>query len=180
MKRRQASMFLADQFQIEALRHRYNPAQARLIPAHVTLCREDEVTDWDAFRTSLHSLCPFEITLTFGLPVREDNFVYLPVLKGLEDYQKFRRAVLRREAREHSPHLTLIHPRNGICTDQIFADVSAAVFSPFQYTFREVMVIEQENGGVWDVISRVGTPDQCQLSAQSDPTKSPGDHEFET
>jgi hypothetical protein len=57
MKRRQASMFLTDQFQIEALRSRHNPVQARLIPAHVTLCREDEVTDWDAFRTVLESLC---------------------------------------------------------------------------------------------------------------------------
>ena len=53
MKRRQASLFLSDQFQIESLRLRYNPIQARLIPAHVTLCREDEVTDWDLVRARL-------------------------------------------------------------------------------------------------------------------------------
>jgi len=184
MKRRQASMFLTDQFQIEALRSRYNPVQARLIPAHVTLCREDEVTDWDVFRTSVDSLCPIEITLTFGIPVREDNFVYLPVQKGLGDLQEFRRTVLRKEARDLSPHLTLIHPRNGVCTDQIFADISATIFSPFQYTFREVMVIEQENGGVWHVISRLGIPDKCRLNAHrdepSDARKSPVGREYES
>jgi hypothetical protein len=155
MKRRQASLFLSDQFQIESLRLRYNPIQAGLIPAHVTLCREDEVTDWDAVRARLESLCPFEITLTFGAPVREHDFVFLPVREGFDAYQVFRRKLLL-DARNQTPHVTLIHPRNGTCTDQIFADISATIISPFQYTFREVMLIEQEDGGVWSVITRVG------------------------
>ncbi|MCU0717715.1 MAG: 2'-5' RNA ligase family protein, partial [Pirellula sp.] len=117
LKRRQASLFLVDQFQIEAVRSRYNPIQARLIPAHVTLCREDEVCDWETLRSKLESLRPFEITLTFGIPVREGNFVYLPVVDGLDLYQDFRRRVLSKDARIQMPHLTLIHPRNGVCTD---------------------------------------------------------------
>ncbi|XZE43280.1 hypothetical protein SH467x_002835 [Pirellulaceae bacterium SH467] len=156
MRRRQASLFLPDLFQIEAIRFRYNPIQARLIPAHVTLCREDEVTDWDAFQARLESLVPMAITLTFGAPVRENNFVFLPVLDGLSNYHDFRRAILPNEARNLIPHVTLIHPRNGICTDPIFADVSATIISPIQYTFREVRIIEQEAGGVWRVIASVG------------------------
>lgn len=156
MRRRQASLYLSDQFQIESVRLRYNPIQAGLIPAHVTLCREDEVTDWDAFSTRLESLRPFEITLTFGLPVRDRDFVYLPVLEGSDDYQNFRRKILPQEARNHTPHVTLIHPRNGTCTDPIFADISANITSPLRYTFREVTLIEQEDGGVWNVMSRIG------------------------
>ena len=157
-RRRQASLYLSDHIQIESVRSRYNPIQARLIPAHVTLCREDEVTDWDAFRTRLESLRPFEITLTFGTPVRDQYFVFLPVCEGFDLYQAFRRKALMKEARDQTPHLTLIHPRNGTCTDQIFADSAETIISPFRYTFREVMLIEQEDGGVWRVISRVGMP----------------------
>lgn len=155
MKRRQASLFLRDQFQIESLRLRYNPVQARLIPAHVTLCREDEVADWDAVHARLESFCPFEIVLGFGAPVREDNFVYLPVNLGGDQFHEFRCAVLKTHARKHVPHLTIIHPRNGVCSDQLFAEISTTV-SSFEYTFPEVMLIEQEDDGVWKTISRVG------------------------
>jgi 2'-5' RNA ligase len=159
MNRRQASLFLPDQFQIESVRFRHNPAQARLIPAHVTLCREDEVADWDAFRARLASLCPFEITLGFGVPVRENDFVYLPVCEGQDSFQEFRCAILAKDARKQTPHVTIIHPRNGSCTDQIFADISATI-SSFQYTFREVMLIEQEDDGVWSLITRVGNSNE--------------------
>ncbi len=152
MKRRQASLFLDDQFQIESLRLRYNPVQARLIPAHVTLCREDEVADWDAVRARLESLSPFEIQLRFGEPVREDNFVFLPVIEGCDQFHEFRCAILGNDARRHVPHVTIIHPRNGTCTDPIFADISATI-SSFQYTFRKVMLIEQEGDGVWKTIA---------------------------
>ncbi len=168
MIRRQASLYLLDQFQIEALRFRHNSMQARLIPAHVTLCREDEVTDWVAFQARLEALRPFEITLTFGTPVREHNFVYLPVHEGIDDYHDFRRAILSQEARKQTPHLTLIHPRNGTCNDQIIADISANIVSPFQYTFREVMLIEQEHGGVWNVISQIGKSHERETGAQID------------
>lgn len=155
MNRRQASLFLPDQFQIEPLRHRYNSVQARLIPAHVTLCREDEVADWDAVKAKLESLCPFEIVLGFGAPIRENNFVFLPILEGCDHFHEFRCAVLGSDARRHVPHVTIIHPRNGTCTDQIFAEITATV-APFQYAFREVVLIEQEGDGVWKTIARVG------------------------
>lgn len=141
------------------MRHRYNPIQARLIPAHVTLCREDEVTDWAAFQANLEALRPFELTLTFGPPIRDRDFVFLPVCGGLDDFQAFRRKLLPQEPRNHTPHVTLIHPRNGSCTDEIFEELTASLGSPFQCTFREVMLIEQEDGGVWRLISRVGNPD---------------------
>lgn len=159
MIRRQASLYLRDQFQIESIRLRYNPVQACLIPAHVTLCREDEVVDWDALRKRLESFRPFEMSFTFDTPVRQDSFVFLPVSAGLDSFHKFRRIILSEQARMQTPHVTLIHPRNGFCTDEIFVDILAAFPSPFQYTFREVMLIEQEDGGPWRVLSCIGGAD---------------------
>ncbi len=146
--RRQASLFLSDVPDIESIRQRYNPAQAKLIPAHVTLCREDEIADWDQFQQHLQSLCSWGLTLEFGTPIRDGDFVYLPVLKGLEDFHQLRRKLLGHQARCHNPHLTLIHPRNGVCTDNIFSDIQRQV-PPFQYHFQDVRLIEQRDGGAW-------------------------------
>lgn len=154
-RRRQASMYITDSLCIESMRSCFNPAQARLIPAHVTLCREDEVADWDVLRARLESLRPFEITLGFDAPVRNDHFVFLPVREGFESFHEFRRSLLTPEPRIHHPHLTIIHPRNGTCSDEIFAEITRNI-PPFRYTFREVMLIEQEGEGVWDLVARVG------------------------
>jgi hypothetical protein len=167
VNRRQASLYLTNVPHIESLRRRFDPTQARLIPTHVTLCREDEVKDWDAFRARLQSLCPFEISLEFGDPVREDNFVFLPVREGFNDFHAFRRALLTDEPRIHIPHVTIIHPRNGTCTDQIFTEISESI-PPLQFTFREVMLVEQEDGDVWKLIARVGTANG--LSSAENPT----------
>jgi hypothetical protein len=152
--RRQASLYLTDVRHIELLRMRFNPAQARLIPAHVTLCREDEVADWDSFRARLESLRPFELRLTFGKPCRDGNFVYLPVEQGVQEFHNLRCALLTPEPRQHTPHLTIIHPRNGVCTDQDFAEISQAIPS-FQHCFQEVMLIWQEGGSVWELLAKV-------------------------
>ncbi len=141
---------------IELMRNRFNPAQSRLIPAHVTLCREDEITDWNALQQKLNSLTPLVLTLGFGAPVRNDNFVYLPVCEGLDRFHKLRCFLLSDDPRWHNPHVTVIHPRNGTCTHEAFAEIQRRI-QPFQYTFRRVMLIEQENGGVWQPIACADT-----------------------
>ena len=46
--RTQLSLFVppAQSAQIETLRRLLDPIQAKLIPAHITLCREDELADF--------------------------------------------------------------------------------------------------------------------------------------
>lgn len=148
--RRQASLYLENAPQIESVRQRFNPIQAALIPAHVTLCREDEVTDWTRFREQLESIVDLELSLGFGAPIREDNLVYLPVNSGTEDFHELRKQLLESEPRAHSPHITLIHPRNGTCTDEIFQEIQSQV-DPFKHTFQSVQLIEQLDGysGIW-------------------------------
>jgi hypothetical protein len=146
--RRQASLFLAGVPAVESMRNRWNPEQARLIPAHLTLCREDEISDWDGLQVKMKSLCPFEIHFAFGAPVRDGNFVYLPILDGLDSFRKLRRQLLSENARNLEPHVTIIHPRNGICTDCIFSEIQQSI-QPFGTSIRDVRLIEQVDGGVW-------------------------------
>jgi len=53
---RQATLFVPPPFDIsiEAVRAHNNPLQFGLIRAHLTLCREDKVADWDIFSEVLN------------------------------------------------------------------------------------------------------------------------------
>lgn len=146
--RRQASLYLEDMPHIEDLRQRFNPAQAKLIPAHVTLIREDEVEDWGDVYRRLQALGDIALTLEFGSSIRDGNLVYLPVVGGGDRFDELRAALLPGTPRKHNPHLTLIHPRNGICTNEIFEEILDTV-SAFEATFTTVSLIEQTDGGPW-------------------------------
>ncbi len=151
--RRQATLFVPPprDAAIETFRSRYNPVQYCLIRAHVTLCREDEVTDWELFADRLSQIEEIDISLSFGQPVRDGNLVTLPPVGSTESFDAFRRIVLIGQSnsiRKHNPHITLIHPRNGTCTDRIFDEMSCDL-SPFSVIFRSVTLIEQVDSGEW-------------------------------
>ena len=151
--RRQATLYLPlpDSTAIESLRSRFNRVQFELIRAHVTLCREDEVSDWDKFASRLSDLGSIEVTLSFGVPVRDDNLVYLPATGSTDSYDALRRSLLSTRnsvPRKHDPHITIIHPRNGICSDSVFDEISSQL-KPFTTSFRCVTLIEQIDGGPW-------------------------------
>jgi 2'-5' RNA ligase len=148
LTRKQASLYLTDVPHIEAMRWKFNSQQAQLIPAHVTLCREDEVDDWDLLRERVEAIKDFELTLNFGEPAREENFVYLPIIDGEDRFHELRRLLLKREPRRSTPHVTIIHPRNGTCDDASFDEISREL-TPFQFTFREIQLIQQFAGEGW-------------------------------
>ena len=156
--RRQATLYLplpcaAD---IERLRSTYNPAQHALIRAHVTLCREDEARDWDELANRLVALGPVAVPLAFGAPVRVENLVYLPATGSTAPFDQLRASLLGRPAasvRKQDPHITLIHPRNGTCSDAAFASIVSQSTS-FAVTFRTVTLIAQVDGDPWrDLLS---------------------------
>jgi len=151
--RHQATLFL-DCLAVEVIRREFNPAQAALIDAHVTLCREDEVADWGEFSKRCHELRPFELKLEFGPPVRENDLVYLPCVGGVAEFDRLRRRLLGLQARDHSAHITLIHPRNGTCDDVTFEKISSRLV-PFAHRFSNVSLIRQENGGVWKTLETI-------------------------
>lgn len=150
--RRQATLYLPESSSqnIEAIRSRFNPAQANLIRAHVTLCREDEVVDWEQFRSRLSSVGPITLELAFSRIVRDGDLVYAAV-ENSDSFDQLRNEVLRTEngtPRHHIPHLTLIHPRNGKCSDKTFRELRRK-FKPFAACIDTITVIEQIDGGIW-------------------------------
>jgi hypothetical protein len=158
--RRQATLYLPEVTgtTIESIRSQYNPVQFELIRAHVTLCREDEVPDWGRLASRLSDLGAIDVALEFGKPIREGNLVYLPARGSTETFDTLRNALLSTDgqlARKHKPHITLIHPRNGCCTDLMFDDISLRC-EPSSVVFRSVTLIEQVDGGHWFKLKTFG------------------------
>lgn len=171
--RRQASLYITGCTEIEEVRHRFNPAQARLIPPHLTLCREDEVIDWNELANRIAKLSPIALVVEFGKPERDRNFVYLPILSGEDQFDALRYQLLCNTnqlvlgdnpnlsdpvnegdfvPRKQLPHLTLIHPRNGMCSDSVFEEICNRV-QPFRHVLRDIFIIEQTDGGPWRIVS---------------------------
>jgi hypothetical protein len=149
--RRQASLYLPEVPHIESLRTRFNPVQAQLIPAHVTLIREDEVIDWCDLRPRIDAILPLQLQLGFGAPRREDHLVYLPVVAGQDQFDELRRRLLNHSLsppRKQSAHVTIIHPRNGVCTDAAYQEI-VSLLKPFTLEFCDIALIEQVDGGPW-------------------------------
>lgn len=158
--RRQASLWVKGVPEIERMRYRFNRAQAQLIPAHVTLIREDEVTDWELLESRIRKILPIELTLSFGRPVRDLNFVYLPVESGITEFDNLRHLLLSDGAttpRKQMPHMTIVHPRNGICSDAAFEEIAEQI-PPCTIVFREIHLIEQINGGSWSPFAELLHP----------------------
>jgi hypothetical protein len=138
---------------LEAIREIVDPVQRRLIPAHVTLCREDELG-----AISLHALqqrlrhASGPLTLHFGPPVRfGEHGILMPCVDGTDDFQALRAVVLAdRHARPHLPHLTLAHPRNPKAPGNDLG-ATAALRAGLALTFEEVHLIEQVDGEPWAV-----------------------------
>ncbi len=155
--RRQATLYLPPPFKIavESVRSRFNPIQFALIPAHVTLCREDEVRNWDEFVSRVSALYAIDVQLSFGLPIRESNFVYVQAVGSTESFDALRDSLLATNdliPRRHKPHITLVHPRNGTCSDSEFEQI-ACRYAPFSATFRCITLIEQTNDSRWKAMA---------------------------
>lgn len=147
-RRIQLTLFVdpLDSLAIEVVRRKYNPVQYEIIQSHVTLCREDDLVDLDAVMRNLAMLPRDPVVIRFGRPVRfdEGKGVLLPAIED-EDFRRLRGKVLAGvvgSARRPEAHITLMHPRNSTCTDELFDVISSMAF-PVELMFREVSLIEQ-------------------------------------
>jgi 2'-5' RNA ligase len=157
--RQQLSLFVpsGDAAIIERVRRLYNPLQQAIIPGHITLCREDELRPLDRVLANLAQLVQGPITVDMGQPLRfnEGKGLLLPGVGTNDAFAALRKRVLHgvdEHPRPHHPHLTLIHPRNGTCTDPIFAAIRHHQW-PKQLVFPTISLIEQtEEAAVWQVL----------------------------
>ena len=131
---------------LEAVRQVLDPVQAGLIPAHVTLCRQDEIGQMSAteleFRIRRSAAQP--VMLGFGSPVNFDGHgILLPCVAGEQAFHQLRREVLGATAiRRHAPHITLAHPRNP---PRAKGSLIEAMGLPenLSFTFATIVSIEQ-------------------------------------
>lgn len=155
--RKQLSLYAPgpEAISIEEIRETVDPVQFRLIPAHVTLCREDELTDLPPVRARLldNRLAP--VRLCFGgVEVFHGHGLLLHCREGEAAFHALREAVLgTTDIRAHRPHLTLAHPRNPKAAGNSY-ETAAKLPNPLEITFSSVFLIEQTDGGPWDVLER--------------------------
>ncbi|TDX02167.1 2'-5' RNA ligase family protein [Dinghuibacter silviterrae] len=153
--RRQLTLFVEenDAIRIESVREKFNPVQCTLIQSHVTLCREDELVNLEKIVENLRKLDAQPVTIKFAGVARFDNGkgVFLPGATANNEFHQLRKKILQGATdliRQIVPHITLMHPRNSCCTDDIF-EVIRTMDLPTCLTFNEVSLIEQIGAGRW-------------------------------
>ena len=158
--RRQLTLFVepTDAVTIEQARQEFNPRQFEIIKAHVTLCREDEIENLEKVISNLFLLTQTQqnIFIEFGKVARFDNGkgLFLPATNDNKEFEYLRRRILfglYDNPRIQKPHITLMHPRNSTCTDEIFEQVEE-INLPTKLEFKRISLIEQENGGQWKTL----------------------------
>lgn len=157
-KRQQLTLFMGENKSaiIETIRKEFNPFQYALIKSHVTLCREDEIEGIEKIKLNLAALNQSYITINFGHILRfaDGKGVLLPAIGENKTFQALRATILQgiiEKPRQHEPHITLIHPRNATCTDEIFETIEKYRF-PNTIEFKKISLIEQEMGREWRIL----------------------------
>ncbi len=156
--RKQLTLFLEqkDAETIENVRKRYNSKQFEIIKAHVTLCREDEIQNIELVISNLFSLRINFLNIMFKPVARFENGkgLFIPASTDNIEFQDLRSKILDTclgKPRFHQPHITLMHPRNSTCTDNIFKEVEKIKF-PGVLNFKKISLIQQETNGHWETL----------------------------
>jgi 2'-5' RNA ligase len=155
--RRQLSMYVpvATGAQLESVRQALDPVQAGLIPAHVTLCRGDEIEQLSApeVEERIRSSAVEPITLRFGRPTTfQGHGVLLPCVAGEQAFHALRTCVLGTSAiRRNAPHITLAHPRNPPPSKSGIAN-AMELPENLTYTFVAISSIEQIGAAPWRIL----------------------------
>jgi len=166
--RRQLTLFVEpkDSVAIEQIRQEFNSRQFEIIKSHVTLCREDEIINLDNIKSNLVLLKQVAIHIKFGKIERFDNGkgLFLPATNDNEEFDYLVSQVLSGiidNPRKQKAHITLMHPRNSTCTDNIFKQVGTMNL-PTKLNFKKISLIEQKDDGQWQVLQEFNLADRKQ------------------
>jgi len=161
--RRQLSLYLPGDagIELEAVRRILDPIQSRLIPAHVTLCREDEISRISESKVQDRLANPRlrPITLRFGRPEAfSGHGVLLSCIAGENEFRALREQLLgSREIRDPRPHITLAHPRNPKSPGNCLSNASRLP-EVTSITFSTVRLIEQKGSEPWRLLQTFELP----------------------
>lgn len=167
MKRKQLTLFLdsTESTTIEFIREQFNPQQYALIGSHITLCREDELKDWNRILKNLEHLNVQKFALLTGEVQRfaDGKGVFLSIQDDELHFKNLRAAVLqdgRTVPRSHTAHVTLMHPRNSTCDEKKFDEI-LSVAIPRKLTISKISFIEQEIGKEWKTLGEYQLQNRC-------------------
>jgi hypothetical protein len=153
--RQQLSLFVPENQRatVELVRAIVDPVQHRLIPAHVTLCREDELSDIETIIKRLRTLKLPSLQLSFTAPERfYEHGLLMPCVAGLDTFRDLRKSILAiPDIREQTPHLTLAHPRNPKAQGNCLHN-TAALGAGVVITFSAIYWIEQYCNEPWQIL----------------------------
>lgn len=155
--RRQLSMYVPSDSakEIEKVRKVVDPIQSNLIPAHITLCREDELCELSQIKDRLNKIEFEPLTLSFGkVEVFSGHGLLLNCVKGEDKFRLMREYLLgSKNIRNQTPHITLAHPRNP---KSIGNSLSNAATLPeiIKITFPTIYLIEQELDKPWCLLEQ--------------------------
>ena len=137
---------------LKTTRMTLDPIQAKLIAAHVTLCREDEIENFSSIklRARLAASGIKNVTLRFGAPETfSGHGILLPCIAGEQEFHALRQFVLgTKNARRHAAHITLAHPRNPRAVGNSLANALGLAHG-FCVTFTSITHIQQEGAMPW-------------------------------
>ncbi len=161
--RRQLSLYLPYPARelVDRVRARVDPIQHRLIPAHVTLCRDDEVALAEPFEKLRRSLAGLSVSLRFSGPERfQGHGIMLRAVADSGDFYELRRRILGPgtgnvgSARRLDPHVTLAHPRNPRAPGNSLEN-AAALAEGLSVRFEDLCLVEQRGSAPWRVLHRL-------------------------
>ena len=162
--RRQLTLFLSMPTRgiIDQVRQRIDPVQFGRLPAHITLCYDDEIQDWDYVAGSLDAFASEEIRFNFtvdGARVfeAEGKGIYLRITEqgGFYDLARSRLLATSSSARRQvGPHLTLLHPRHARDRTDGWTLVDSIAF-PERISVQQISLIELRESR-WTVLHTYG------------------------
>lgn len=157
--RRQLTLYVPAEAaaELEAMRRVLDPVQSGLIPAHVTLCREDELEQLSFPELRRQAGTLGAITLHFGRPEAfHEHGILLPCVGGQDEFHALRRRLLgSSDIRRPEPHITLAHPRNPKAPGSSLA-TAASLPADLSISFDTIRLIQQEGTARWDVLELFG------------------------
>lgn len=155
--RKQLSLYVpADRAkEIENVREIVDPIQSNLIPAHITLCREDELHELSTIKARLTHIPLKPITLRFGTPeIFSGHGLLLNCIDGQGDFRLLREYLLAsKNIKNQRPHITLAHPRNPKSNGNLLGNTSRLP-EMIEITFSTIYLIEQTRNEPWRVLEK--------------------------
>ncbi|MBW4671365.1 MAG: 2'-5' RNA ligase family protein [Cyanomargarita calcarea GSE-NOS-MK-12-04C] len=127
--RKQVSLYVPEPIrsEIDCIRAKTDPEQHSIIPAHITLCYDDEIEDWSQVIERIAEVAPLTIELCFGTPIQLDNGgIFLPCISPANIYYSLREKILlgfKKVRLDVKPHITLLHPRHAVGRDRVWDEV---------------------------------------------------------